>query len=438
MRILYFILWITLKYSFLVYFRRIKTLNSPRKFFGRTIYVSNHPASFFDPLVVAALRNPIVFFMTRADVFTKFTKPFLWASHMIPIYRQLDGENTKSKNSEVFDKSAQVLRWNRNLLIFGEGFTDDTFIRRLKPLKKGAVRIGFYTLEKYNWSFPLHIAAVGCNYTDPNLMGSELLIHTSNKILLNEYRQQYEENPSKTINELTKLIEGQLKSLITHVEDKNLAPIHEQVMRVTQKGMYPKELLSGKSLTERYQYSQNLALYFNQNPSKIHESPWKDLLEKHLKKCDELGVTAEDMHQMLNIKKISSFKNWFVLICTTPATVLGLLHTYWLYRPIRRWVEKSFKRKVFWGSVKVVVGTIVFGLVNIPIVIFLSKFLAWHDYFGWIYYFSIGLFFWSFIRWKKAWSEIRRKRGLDESLVKDLIAERMGLLRSIKESIPIA
>jgi 1-acyl-sn-glycerol-3-phosphate acyltransferase len=94
-----------------------------------------------DPLVVASLRLPIVFFMTRSDVFTPISRPLLWASHMLPIYRQHDGEDTKAKNEEVFQKCSRILSFGRNLLIFGEGFTDDTFVRRLKPVKKGAVRI---------------------------------------------------------------------------------------------------------------------------------------------------------------------------------------------------------------------------------------------------------------------------------------------------------
>ena len=151
MRLLYFILFCTLRYSLRIFYPRLKTINSPGNMFGRTIYVSNHAASFMDPLVVASFRPPIVFFLTRSDVFTKLTKPFLWAAHMLPIYRQQDGVDTKDENIKTFDECTKILKYGRNLLIFGEGFTDDVFIRRLKPVKKGAVRIGFYSLEKLNW-----------------------------------------------------------------------------------------------------------------------------------------------------------------------------------------------------------------------------------------------------------------------------------------------
>ena len=73
--------------------------------------------------------------MTRSDIFTPMMKPILWLAQMLPIYRQLDGDGAVGKNAEVFKATSNVLKGGRNLLIFGEGFTDDVFIRRLKPIK---------------------------------------------------------------------------------------------------------------------------------------------------------------------------------------------------------------------------------------------------------------------------------------------------------------
>jgi len=141
MRILYFILWITLRYSLRVFYPRLKVIGSPVSLFRRTIYVGNHPASFMDPISVAALRFPSVFFMTRADIFTPVTKPILWACQMLPIHRQHDGGDTREKNSKSFNQAARVLKYKRSLLIFGEGFTDDVFIRRLKPVKREPLKL---------------------------------------------------------------------------------------------------------------------------------------------------------------------------------------------------------------------------------------------------------------------------------------------------------
>ena len=184
MRFLYFVMYYILNYTLRLYFRNIKVHNKPSKF-GKTIYVSNHAASFMDPLVIAAFNRSVVYFLTRSDVFTPFTKPIFWIAHMLPIYRQRDGVNTKEKNNEVFKKCTETLLRNRNLLIFGEGVTDDQFVRRLKPLKKGALRIGFTTLEACDWKENVYIAAIGCNYSNPSRFRSYLLIKNSKPILLN-------------------------------------------------------------------------------------------------------------------------------------------------------------------------------------------------------------------------------------------------------------
>jgi 1-acyl-sn-glycerol-3-phosphate acyltransferase len=105
-----------------------------------------------DPITIASLNRPIVFFLTRSDVFTPVTKPILWAFQMIPIYRSRDKVNTQEKNEAVFRKCAKILSFGRNLLIFGEGVTHDVFTRRLKPIKKGAVR---------NWIHSVGIRELG-------------------------------------------------------------------------------------------------------------------------------------------------------------------------------------------------------------------------------------------------------------------------------------
>lgn len=439
-RFFYFLLWVTLQYTLRIFFKTVRVINSPKEIFGRTIYVSNHAASFMDPLVVATLRRPIVFFMTRSDVFTKFTKPFLWAAHMLPIYRQHDGEDTKSKNDQVFDKSAQVLNFGRNLLIFGEGFTDDTFVRRLKPVKKGALRIGFYTLEKYNWKKKIYVAAVGVNYTAPNLIRSELLVSTSEKFCLNDYKEEYLENPNRVINELTKKIELLMQEQITHVADKDLLPLHENIMRLTRKGMHPTSSDFSISLEKRWKYSQQLAHYFNEHTDQIKAQLGETAsrIESHFKKATRVGVEDSDVHLAMNRKKISRAGDLFRLIALFPLVVLNTLHCFLPYFLIKNFVEKSFKRRVFWGSVKLLLGMIVIGLMNLPLLFIFRPIFDISNWWGFTYYLSIGLFFLGFLYWKKALYNYRRKKQVKQSSIDTIAREREDLLKEIKSLIPVA
>ena len=440
MRFFYFMLFLTLKYTFRVYYRQRKSINSPEEYLGSTIYVSNHAASFMDPLVVASLRKPIVFFMTRSDVFTKLTRPILWAAHMLPIYRQHDGVDTKDENNKVFDTCAKILSYGRNLLIFGEGFTDDVFIRRLKPVKKGAIRIGFTTLEKINWKKKIYIAAVGCNYTDPNLMRSDILVSTSNKICLNDYKEQYHENPNKVINELTKLIEKLMQEQITHIEDKNWANFHENVMKLTRKGMNAVHFDPSISLINRYHYSQKLANWLNGLNEKEFDQIQllKDEMEQYFSSLSKIKVNENYVYELATTSKLNRLKELFTLILFAPTAILGLIHCGLPYVLIKRFVEKSFKRKVFWGSVKLLLGMIIMGLINIPIIFIFYHFIYPNYGVAFGYYLLIGIFGLSTYLWWENYIRFKEKGSVSKMNLTNMLLKRKELIDKIHSEIPVA
>lgn len=429
-RFFYGILWVTLQYALRVFYKRIKTVNSPKEIFGRTIYVSNHAASFMDPLVVASQRLPIVFFMTRSDVFTPITKPLLWAAHMLPIYRQHDGEDTKKKNQEVFEKCVKILSWGRNLLIFGEGFTDDVFVRRLKPIKKGAARIGFQTLESLNWEKKIYVAAVGCNYADPNQMRSDLLISTSDKFCLNDYKDEYLANPSKVITDVTKRIEGLMQEQITHVEDIHLCEAHEHVMMLQRDGMHPSAYNKDIPLTQRWKNSQSLAKKINAlSASKKEElKSFGEKVKQYLEDLGKENLSENDIVKYEGSKSLNPIKHLIYTCILSPFALLGIVHGYLPYFLIKRFVEKSFRRKVFWGSVKMLLGYIVIGLINIPVIFLFTHFIYPDYWVAFSYYLLIGLFFLAFIYAKNHWNEFLRKGKINNNTIESFIEKRNALI----------
>lgn len=437
MRILYLMLYRFVKFSVAVFYKRIEVVNKPKSRFNRTIYMSNHAASFMDPLVVALYNKAIVFFMTRSDVFTPVAKPFLWAMHMLPIYRQQDGVDTKEKNAEVFQKCTEALERKQNLLIFAEGFTDDVFIRRLKPIKKGAVRIGFTALEATNWKENVYIAAVGCNYTSPNAMRSEILISNSEPICLNDYRQEYEENSYKVIAELTLKAEALMKAQITHVEVEEFAVFHEQMMCISGKGMNNQSYEKSLSLEQRWNYSRKLAGWLNEFgeelPSTISE--FKSSLASYFELLKSKNLLDVDLKAL---KENSYSKANFMLMALLlfPFALIGAIHCYLPYRFIKNLVEKKFKRDVFWGSTKMILGMFAFGLLNLPIVIIATNMLDLPFWVGIIYFFSIRMFWLAFVSFKLKWNEFVRMNKLTKMNVDDLIQQRLKLENQMKEIVP--
>ena len=90
MRPLYLLLRILLPYVMTIFYRRSRTLNAQKTFNAQTIFVSNHPSAFIDPLVAGNFQMPVLYFVTRGDIFKAWLHPVTWASHMVPIFRQAE------------------------------------------------------------------------------------------------------------------------------------------------------------------------------------------------------------------------------------------------------------------------------------------------------------------------------------------------------------
>ncbi|MEY4288112.1 MAG: hypothetical protein RLZZ30_200 [Bacteroidota bacterium] len=437
MRTLYFIFNIFLNYSLRLYFRNIRLVNSTKSRFSRTIFVSNHPSAFMDPLIVSVLRKPIVFFMTRSDVFSKWSTPFLSSAHMIPIYRQNDGVNAVEKNKETFRKATEVLNRNRSLLIFGEGLTDDIFERRLKPLKKGAVRIGFTALEATNWEKEIRIVGIGCNYSNPGVMRSDILMAESEPIILNDYKDAYLENPSKTINELNRVVEAHLISVITNIELDSDFEFHEQVMMLTRSGMSPLCYDQHIPLEKRWRYSQELAKFINQfkgdYPNELRQLSQD--VKAYFEKLKENQLSEEVLYRRKNSNQVVRLLQLIILF---PIALLGFVHAYTPYIIIKRFVEKSFKRKVFWCSVKMVVTMVLMQLINLPLLFILPGLLSVGFWPVFAYYLSIGLIGLIWYNWRKQFFMfISDSKQSNEASETQLWEERATLILRIEQTIPV-
>jgi len=440
MRTLYFLSWLFLGHALRLFYRKIIILNGKQNSEGSTIFISNHPASFMDPLIVSRFNNAIVFFLTRSDVFTKLTNPFFKSAHMLPIYRQQDGVDTNEKNKEVFQKCSEVLMKNKNILIFGEGLTDDVFIRRVKPLKKGALRIGFTALEACGWKKKIYISMVGINYTQANRFGSDILLSNSEKICLNDFRAAFEDNPSRTISAINQDLELIMQSQLTHVESIENVSLHEDIMMMTRKGMHPICFDDDLSLELRWNYSKSLALFLNKQ-DKLALEELKSMMIKYRKSLSALKIT-ENNRYLQAYKKWNLFQNFLRFTLLFPFAILGVIHAGIPYVVVKKFVEKSFKRDVFWASVKLLLGIAVIGLINLPILFLGTKLLPClslpeANLYVILYYLSIGIFAYAAYKSKllisRFWNQFQM-RNIDLS---ELNEQRETIINKINQDIQL-
>jgi hypothetical protein len=396
-----------------------------------------------DPLLIASLRKPIVYFMVRADVFNRFTERIFWSAHMLPIYRQRDGMETIEKNQAIFEKTDRLLQKRRNILIFGEGFTHDRIQRRLHPIKKGPARIGFSALEADQWKHPIYLQGLGINYADFNLRRSDVLVDAGAMICLNDYQKQYRENPSKTIAEVTRLLEADMRTLIPDVKDPEDSDFHEDIMMLTRKGMHPTCFDDSYSFEDRWNYSLQLAKWINEHPSKDHPlmSELKSEIQDYKKQLNAIGINENERFLKKNCPnniRTTLLKASSLL----PFAVFGFIHAALPIHAIKWWVEKSFKRPVYWGSTKMVMAIFIVPLMNLPWWWLLPSYLPFESVVNWlisaVYFLSIGLLSQAYLLTLDAWKKVFRSIKVRRKNTDSMDAQYGEILAKIYKNIPAA
>jgi len=141
---------------------------------GPVLICANHPNSFLDAIIVAAIFKEPIHFLARGDAFNKpWHAVLLKQLHMFPIYRLSEGKENLALNETAFENSRIVLRKNGIVLIFIEGICLNK--NELQPFKKGAARIAFSSWKE---GIPLRILPMGIAYDSFRNFGKKAAIQT--------------------------------------------------------------------------------------------------------------------------------------------------------------------------------------------------------------------------------------------------------------------
>jgi hypothetical protein len=231
-----------------------------------------------------------------------------------------------------------------------------------------------------------------------------------------------------------------MQECITHIEVASDAPFHENIMEITRKGMHPTSVNNKISLVNRHRYSQKLAHYFNGNKDRVQNEldSLRQKIEKYNGKLALEKVDDMDVVEKIEDGKINLWKDRLKLLLLLPFTILGIVHCGLIYLAVKWWVEKSFKRKVFWGSVKFLLAIIVMGLLNIPVIFLFYKYVYPSYILGFLYYAFIGFFFLSAYVSKTTLTDLKRRKKISDAKLTELAEVRKSLLTEIEEAIPVA
>lgn len=213
----FFRIWLRL--SLRAYFKRFYWIgkeNVPAK--GPIIIASNHPSAFLDGFVATVFLNRPIHYITRGDVFKKsWAEKLLRFFRLIPIYRQEEGKENMHKNNDTFRACFNLFENGGGIIIFSEGICTEE--KRLRPLKKGTARMALEAEAKNNWQLGLKIIPTAINYTNPSQYGSEVFLLHDKPIDVVNYKEIYEENQARAINELTVELYERLKPMVITIPD---------------------------------------------------------------------------------------------------------------------------------------------------------------------------------------------------------------------------
>lgn len=187
---------------------------------GPIILVANHPNTFMDPLLIAAMTRQRIGFVANAGIFVnKMLRAIFSYFHVIPIFRKQDivpGEKPDNKRS--FLKCHEYLSEGGTLLIFPEGTSH--YELKLRDIKTGTARIALSYEELRGFEGNLNIVPIALDYSDSIQFRSVVSITVCRAIDPGSYRSAYESNEYEAVQQLTEEIRKSLADIVPQTSGK--------------------------------------------------------------------------------------------------------------------------------------------------------------------------------------------------------------------------
>jgi 1-acyl-sn-glycerol-3-phosphate acyltransferase len=343
--------------------------------YGKPVIIaSNHPSSFMDPIFVGVTMGPQIHFLARGDVFkTPFVKWVLGQINILPIFRKEDSDNNHEKNELTYQLCADLFKQNKFIVIYPEGYCVQE--KKLRPLKKGATRLAFFTMEKYNWDLDLHILPTGVNYSNPNRFQSDLVINYGKAIRISDFKEEYYQDKNKVNTELTRILEDRMKDLLIIIDNRKLEPLADAVEKIYKKKIINQYSINYKNKNQIFKLRKAIGKSINESAKTNTEelealSLYSSEYFKNLEKNNLRDWLLENSDKKQNYTKELI---WFIL-CSPLFGIAFLLNRFAFKYPYKI-ARKKVKLIEFFPSVLIGSGAIIFALYFILLSLLVSFFL---------------------------------------------------------------
>ncbi len=416
---------------------------------GPLIICANHPGAFLDPVVMATIVKPKIYFLAKGSAFKgRFAKWFLPKLNIIPVYRQQDDPTQMHKNEETFLKCFEHLGNGGTILIFPEGISITE--RKLRPIKTGAARIALGAEEKYP-NLGVKIACVGLNYEDPHTFRRDVYIGFSEPILVSDYSGKFKKDDFAVVEELTEEIRIRLEEQMIHTSDADTDKLVNDIER-----LYKSDLLREQGIPENdreaaFELSKRIVLTVNHfkewEPERVARISGE--IKSYFWKLNEIGLSDKVIKNggEKGSRLLKNVKELLFILLGFPFFIYGIIHNYFPFVTASFLSKKLVRQKEYQGAIGAAAGMLLFLIWYIALGICSWKFIHHHAIWnrpGWdwlAYFFSwpvTGLFAWYYFcsvkyiqkRWLMMSLFFKRT-----SLVADLVVQRNHLIREFEKAI---
>ena len=191
-----------------------------------------------------------------------------------------------------------------------------------------------------------------------------------------------------------------------------------------------------RSLYDRWKYSQNLASWLNNLDLDANEK--LKSLREDLENYNSLLKRLKLNEPLVYWKKTNGTRSaeWAALILLFPFMILGFLHCFIPYYFVKRFTEKTFKRRVFWGSVKMILGKLLTGIMNIPYIFVFYHFIHPSWWLAIAYFASIGLVGTAAYVWFEKLNLFKAKGIVAKMDLSALFVKRKALKAKLSDILP--
>lgn len=340
------------KAGFYAYFRKIYLLNADRIPRDKpVILASNHPTGFMEPCIAACFLNRPLYFLVRGDFFAKpFYAYLLRALHMLPVYRLKDGGYRKLKNNfATFEACHDALHEHRTIMIYVEGSTE--YVKRLRPLQKGAARIAFGALERYPEMEDVYIVPMGVTYEAAHRRRSNVILDCGEPVRARDFLEQFRENANEAISSLTERVGEELRACMVHIEDSEDEELVEWLLKMD-RNAHPARIWPVVSQNEEPLLRAQAIAYGVEELSKEERAGLKRDLAVYFAELEERGLFDRDLgpHPRFHAG------HYFLLLLGALPAALG----YLIHQPplalAKSIADSQVKSVEFYGPVKFSVG----------------------------------------------------------------------------------